>query len=387
MSDGTIFGSGSLTGGVGAAARGVRELPRAVARRRVFAIPAALGVPSEQAPMRQSRMRSRGGVLSLETKGTSPQRGAGVFARRGDRRVVQSADLVASLRSLGREKEADSVYRCGHVLVEECGSCDGQAGRRVRSCDNRLCPYCAVARGDNLADSVCCSVERMSNPVLAVLTLRNRASLGDATDALWAAYNKLIRRKSFKAAFRGGHAFYEVTYNRGAGTWHAHLHCIFDGWMAQRDLSALWLACTGDSPIVHISQLKDPTGDGYGKAVQEAVKYPCKVSQVVGSPALVAEFLDTLRGRRLYRTFGDVYGISEVPAPISEGEQVYRDTLAAMCPHCGAEGSMRSVHRPDGWRVRWSVGSCVVLPGGWYVRRPPCPPRPCGLSPPGVPYV
>lgn len=378
MSDGTTFGSGSLTGGVGAAGRGLRTLPRTVARRRVSAVSPALGVSSERAPMRQSRMRSRGGVLSLETKGTSPQRGAALYARRGDRRAAQSADLVASLRSLGREKEADSVYRCGHVLVEECGSCDGQAGRRVRSCDNRLCPYCAVARGDNLADSVCASVEGMNNPVLVVLTLRNRASLAEATDALWKAYNKLIRRKSFKAAFRGGHAFYEVTHNMGAGTWHAHLHCIVDGWMAQRDLSALWLACTGDSPVVHISQLKDRTGVGYGKAVQEAVKYPCKVSQIVGSPGLVAEFLDTLRGRRLYRTFGDVYGISEEPEPLSEGEQVYRDTLAAMCPHCGAEGSMSSVQRSDGARLRWAVGSCEVRPGGWYVRRPPstaAPPR------------
>ncbi len=372
MSDGTTFVSGSLTGGVGAAARGLLQLPRAVARRRVLAGSPALAVPSEQASMRQSRMRSRGGRLSLETEGTSPQRAADLEARRGRRRVAQSARLVADLRGLGRDSDADKVNRCGNVLVEECGSCNGQAGRRVRSCDNRLCPYCAAQRGANLADSVCASVEGMANPVLLVLTVRNGPSLRERTDALWGGYEKLIRRKAFKAAFRGGHAFYEASRNVGTGEWHPHLHCILDGSMAQRALSDLWRSCTkGDSFIVHISQLRDRTGDGYEAAVKEACKYPCKVSSIVGNAGAVAEFLDVLKGRRLYRTFGDVYGISEAAKPLSEGEKVYQDTLAAMCPHCGAEGSMSSVHSASGWRVRWSVGSCVVLPGGWYVRAGP----------------
>jgi hypothetical protein len=276
------------------------------------------------------------------------------------------------LRALGRKKEAEKVDRCGHVIVDECGICEGQAGQRVRSCDNRLCPYCAGARGANLAVSVLASVERMRNPVLAVLTVKDGPDLKERTVALWSAYNKLIRRKGFKAAFRGGHAFYETKTSKVTGDWHPHLHCILDGWMAQRLLSDLWRSCTnGESFIVHISQLKDRTGDGYEKAVKEACKYPCKVADVIGRPDLVAEFLDVLKGRRLYRTFGDVYGISDAPEPLSEGEKVYRDTLAAMCPHCGAEGSMRSVRRSDGWRVRWSVGACMVLPGGWYVRRPP----------------
>jgi hypothetical protein len=275
------------------------------------------------------------------------------------------------LRGLGREKEADKVNRCGHVLVEECGSCDGQAGRRVQSCDNRLCPYCAGERGVNIAESVLASVERMHNPVIVVLTVKNGPDLKERTDALWLGYSKLIRRKVFGESFRGGHAFYETKTSQ-AGEWHPHLHCILDGWMAQRVLSDLWRSCTkGESFIVHISQLQDRTGEGYEKAVKEACKYPCKVSDVIGRPQLVAEFLDVLKARRLYRTFGDVYGISEEPEPLCEGEKVYRDTLAAMCPHCGAEGSMRSVHRSDGWRVRWSVGACVVMPGGWYVRRPP----------------
>jgi hypothetical protein len=226
----------------------------------------------------------------------------------------------------------------------------------------------------------------MVNPVLAVLTLLNRSSLVEATDALWAAYKKLVDRKGFKAAFRGGHAFYEVTYNHKTAMWHAHLHCILDGRMPQAELSRLWLSCTGDSYIVHISQLKDRTGEGWGKAVAEAVKYPCKVSDIVGHPQLVAEFLDVLKGKRLYRTFGNVYGISEVPEVLSEGEKVYEATLAAMCPHCGAEGSMQSVHTADGWRVRWSVGFCVALPGGWLVRRAPSsfPPAP---RPPSLPLL
>jgi hypothetical protein len=225
----------------------------------------------------------------------------------------------------------------------------------------------------------------MNNPVMMVITEKNGPDLKERTEALWAAYNRLIRRKEFKEAFRGGHAFYETKMSK-AGEWHPHLHIVADGWMAQRLLSDLWRSCTkGESFIVHISQLKD-RGGGYEKAVKEACKYPCKVADVIGRPGLVAEFLDVLGSKRLYRTFGDVYGISEAPEPISEGEQVYRDTLAAMCPHCGAEGSMSSSHRSDGWRVRWSVGSCVVLPGGWYVRRPPStaapPPPPSTAAPP-----
>ncbi len=69
--------------------------------------------------------------------------------------------------------------------------------------------------------------------------------------------------------------------------------------MWQAELSKLWLSCSGDSYIVHISRLVDRDQKGMLKAVFEACKYPCKVADILGRPELVGEYLDGVKGRRL----------------------------------------------------------------------------------------
>jgi hypothetical protein len=212
----------------------------------------------------------------------------------------------------------------------------------------------------------------MVYPVAVVLTIKNRFSLKDADGHLRDSWKRLTRRKEFKLAFRGGFVFEESTHSDKYG-WHCHLHCLLDGRMDQKRLAALWLECTGDSMICHISKVRDRNR---AQAIQEVCKYPCKLSDINGRPDLVREYTEHFRGRRLAWSFGTCYGVmKQIEIEIREARKQEQDddqegSEAAYCPYCRAFDTLHLRLGQEGKVSTWLWSDCVQVRGGWWIRGP-----------------
>lgn len=317
-----------------------------------------------------------GRPVRLETRETSQHRGRDERTpeqkreARRKRRGWEHAQVIRSLTVAGFDELAGDIERCGKLAVWKCGACGDMAGRRqLISCKSRLCPYCLQARAERIARKLVEHVCKFSNPVVIVLTVKNRPTLAEADEHLRSSWRKLSRRPAFREHFAGGFVFWETTHNPATG-WHAHLHILADGYMPKQVLSDLWLACTGDSYIVDISFIKE---EGRQDAVLEACKYPCKLSAIVEDPNLVREYLLHIRGRRLHWAFGSAYGLgAELDQLEDQDDERDADDLHAdECPHCGVRGQMVPLHGPGSWW--WLAGCERAKVGPWWVRVLPRP--------------
>jgi hypothetical protein len=280
--------------------------------------------------------------------------------RKEQRRQLRGSDFYRvrhSLVALGGDyaDQADRIGACGRLAVYECSDCETQGARRVYTCKHRLCPYCLKSRAYRIARKLVEIVESFRNPVVMVLTIKNRERLADGDNHLRSSFQKLRDRVAFKRAFRGGVVFWETTHGNG---WHVHLHCIVDGYMPKQELSDLWRSCTGDSFIVDLSYIKS---EGRREAIIEACKYPCKLTSVIYSPDLVLEYLTATHGRRLYWTFGDAY---KFQGALEEAEDEEEAEPSQSCPSCGSTGSMVPLVATVG--RTWPITQCVPTRGGWW---------------------
>jgi len=251
------------------------------------------------------------------------------------------------------------VDRCGQLGVWGCSECGGEVGRKVFYCKNRLCPGCAQRRAELMARKVVPLLETMQQPVHMVLTVKNRQDLAAADKHLRSSFQRLRDRVAFVDSFKGGLVFEETTHSLEG--WHAHLHIIADGRMEQAELSRLWQEVTGDSYIVWIQAIG---GRNRKKVLNEAVKYPCKIGDIVGDPELIYEWLHYFWGRRVMWAWGSMYNVQDqVEVSDDELEQDIADTDTALstCPLCGAH---KSLQRRCGWIWQYSA---VAVSGGWWI--------------------
>lgn len=295
----------------------------------------------------------------------SPDERAVYERARQARRGGQARAIAASYDALGEHARAAELRQCGRLPVYVCagdGGCGAAHARAAFHCRDRLCPYCATLRGWRLAERVAPLVAAMRRPLFLTLTVRNGPELRERGMHLRRCFGKLRRRVAWRAAVAGGIYVEEITRNERAGTWHPHAHLIVDSALPPRALEALvralWAAITGDSFVVDARPL-DPAD------LREACKYTAKLGAIVGVPALVGEFLDYARGRRLVIPFGSCYGADAALAGAEGegGELVAADVLARPCPSCGQVGTL--AHDPG---RRWDRAAVAAIGGGWYAR-------------------
>jgi hypothetical protein len=232
-------------------------------------------------------------------------------------------------------------------------------------CGLKVCPYCVQTRAEKLAAKLMEIILKWENPIVIVLTIKNRSSLDDADQHLRQAFKKLRRQHVWLERISGGFAFWETTYNGSAGGWHAHLHILCNGYIDKSLLRAAWYDVTGDSYIVDISHVYETDRE---KALFEACKYPCKLTSIVGDEGLVAEFIETTKGRRLFWAFGDMYGYGKVleEAANDLGETEEEVQGREVCPCCGEIGTMVPVF--VGLENHTIAITQTVRAGkGWYV--------------------
>lgn len=150
----------------------------------------------------------------------------------------------------------------------------------------------------NLADHV-----RGRRTRLITLTIRHSAQpLTEQVRKLYRSFRKLRRRQPSAALFRGGLAILELHHTGQANGWHPHLHVLAEGdFVEQRELAADWHAITRDSYVVHVTAVRNDTN-----AIRYVTKYATKplAKSAAHTPALIAEALLALKGRRLLIPFG-----------------------------------------------------------------------------------
>lgn len=123
-------------------------------------------------------------------------------------------------------------------------------------------------------------------------------------DRLYAAFRRLRQRDAWKTHVSAAAAACEVKLSAD-GKWHVHLHVLTLGefWL-QREISAEWLAVTGDSRIVDVRALPA------GRAVNYAAKYIGKSvdANVETSIDRLVEAVKAMAGRRSLIVCGDWVG-------------------------------------------------------------------------------
>lgn len=203
----------------------------------------------------------------------------------------------------------------------------GESGRRVRAfadcgntlwlardgqelsllcnkCNDRLCQSCQRERQAAVVEGVCLRMIDAANTLRFVtLTLKHHdIPLSVQIDRLISSFKLLRSNSEVAKAIQGGAWFLEVKLDKAGRLWHPHLHCIVEGsYVEQRVWARAWHAVTGDSWIVDVQIVDNPK-----RRAQYVSKYSTKPlsGDVARNPVKLVEFIQAIKGRRLYQCFG-----------------------------------------------------------------------------------
>lgn len=233
---------------------------------------------------------------------------------------VRSLMLADSFQRLGEEKRSMRVRFCSSQLAFAVNTETGE--KRLHSadfCRERLCPMCAWRKSlkcfQEVSRVIDAAQQEQSNlvPIFLTLTLKNCTGeeLGETLDTVFQGWRRLTNNDRMKRIFKGWFRALEVTYNKGADTFHPHIHAIlmvdkgyFKGkdYMTTTEWVKAWRkACRlSYDPVCDIRKVK-----GGSKAIKEVSKYTVKDSDFISedkalTDKLVAILSKALRNRRLY---------------------------------------------------------------------------------------
>ena len=266
---------------------------------------------------------------------------------------VRNIKLAESMHRLGMNKKANRVWWCGSALAFLKNLETGE--KKLHSadfCKERLCPMCQWRKSLKVFYQVSKVMDRTQQeqpqlvPIFLTLTLKNCTGeeLCETLDLVFQGWKRMINNDRMKRIFKGWFRALEVTYNKGADTFHPHIHTILmvdKGYFKGKDYmtTAEWVkawrkACRlSYEPICDIRKVKN--GKGKHKAVAEVAKYTLKDSDFIFedtdlTDSLVSVLNGSLRGRRLF-AFGGILKViakqigAEKP---DEGDLVHIDDEA-----------------------------------------------------------
>lgn len=221
---------------------------------------------------------------------------------------LQRRQVFTALQKTGQKPNViDSFVNCGSGCRVLVNLQNNEVRLAANYCHNRFCVPCGVSRSRLIAAHL---VSHMpdSGARFITLTLRhNHLPLRQQLDRLYASFRSLRRRRAWQDHVAGGGAFCELKLSERDHLWHVHLHIIALGsyWQKQ-ELSREWYAVTGDSMVVDIRVIRDP-----GKVAGYVAKYAGKPldSWTAAQPDALQEIVVSLKGRRMFTTFGSWRGI------------------------------------------------------------------------------
>lgn len=176
----------------------------------------------------------------------------------------------------------------------------------LNRCKDRLCPLCAKHRSWTIAERIERLLSSFNEPRMMTLTIQHRAeNLESNIRRLATSFRKLRETPNWKQRVKGGVYVIEVTRNIATGTWHPHLHILFDGtFYPQSQLADEWQAITGDSRIVWLNRVGNKRN-----SARYAAKYAAKPTGMeTWEWEAVCEYAEAMHGKRMTHTFGHCHG-------------------------------------------------------------------------------
>ncbi len=253
-----------------------------------------------------------------------------------DRYELQQ-DLVEALEHTEHHRHlAEKVLNCHKKFRHK--HCDGNHdwAKADNSCSVRICPHCAHRRAKELVARAQAFLAGKSGLRYLVLAERNSSNLAAGIASLFAAWTRLRRSVRWKHKVSGCLLALEVTYNRKTRTWHPHLNVLTEGeYFPFAELNQAWIKATcGNGRTSRINQVDEGT-------VNELLKYVLKVAEreedaskeskfhlILEDPAAIDEFLASIYGARVVRTYGTFHGLGV--------EDEASPEKAEKCPDCGS---------------------------------------------------
>lgn len=169
-------------------------------------------------------------------------------------------------------------------------------------CKCRGCVPCQNAKSALLAANLSQFIHRR-NVRFITFTLKHRGSdLKTLIDRIWKCYKLLRTEQEYKDHVRGAFAALESKWIHKTREWHVHLHTLCEGsFWAQKDISKLWFACTGDSYIVDVRRPDDDV-----RTARYVCKYVTKPfdRDATQDPQAFEQAVRILARRRLYLITG-----------------------------------------------------------------------------------
>lgn len=232
----------------------------------------------------------------------------------------------------GNDALSKRLYLCGSALVFRHWLAHSKTTlHSARFCGvPLLCPLCAIRRSAKLLRRYVERAEfvaRTHDLWLVTLTVKNGPELEERFRHLRNSVKKLRKRaaKGYSEFSRADGALWSTELTKRPETgWHPHAHMVWAmpkgeavRWGKDSQLSADWLAITGDSFITHAALIE---GDNLVASFIEVLKYSLKFSELDLTDNLAAWRI--LRGKRLLSSCGVWYGLD-----LPEDAQLTEDPL------------------------------------------------------------
>lgn len=230
-------------------------------------------------------------------------------------RKIQLSELAVKLNDCASYLLFKHYYTAGKVRLAQAYFCK----------KHTLCQMCAIRRGAKSLKAYMDRYEvvKAENPALVLsmvtLTIANGDDLKERFNHLKNSFTKYLnqRRDSLKknrgfnelSKIEGAIYSYEIT-NKGKG-WHPHIHLLALTKMNNRvdkyQLSKEWEKITGDSYIVHETNVTSLDDQDQSSGFMEVLKYSMKFSELTKEQVFYAH--ETLMGSRMMGCFGLFYNV------------------------------------------------------------------------------
>ena len=290
-------------------------------------------IPCDDLDVKDSKKQVTGtGEILVDLSGTGRE-------RPWSKRKLENRKLVKILEA-AREQDESIVSERRLEAVRDCASWllfaeqEGGARRLAKAnfCRFRLCPMCAWRRSLKMFSQVSAITDailadKKAKFIFVTLTVRNcrGEELRDTISRMDAGFKRLVGtgRNGLRCAavFRKNLLGYmravEVTYNRKNGTFHPHVHCIFEvrpsyfdtGYLTHDAWREIWQSVMHLDylPQVDVRAIKDSTA----RAVAEMAKYPVKmdgllkITNTEHAARVLIHLKTALHGSRLVTFGGD----------------------------------------------------------------------------------
>lgn len=246
----------------------------------------------------------------------------------------QNESIIKWLIKENQQRTAENITHCAEYI----GMTEINGITRVVKadfCRERICSVCAWRRQAKFVaqmSPILAELERDYKFLFLTLTIKNcnLQDLKQTIDIMLKGYDRLLKRRKVKKAFKGCIRSLEITHNKKDDTLHPHLHILVavkqeyftdtELYIPHSEIKQIWGEVIGAEydPFCFIEAVKD---DEIGKAKIETLKYALKPTI---EPTALSAFYYILKGRRTI-SFSGIFAAKRREYKLSDFENILTD--------------------------------------------------------------